>query len=219
MNVWLSFRPDRFLTTADVKHWHHLCCACCKSGILTRHACPYKIQNRKSTRGIQSDIFNRWPWSQNIKAARRQREYKMPLRAREAYAASVQDLPHHKISLFLTFPLKSEEEYTTAAETLTCRPSISQIKRTYQQSRGAAQNTFSHICQRFQVLPRLSAPQQEQLWALKVPQRGEWRKEGERTLIWLCNTVQFAIGQWNSISFFPLWSISIWRASTDIVFP
>lgn len=45
-----------------------------------------------------------------------------------------QDLPHHTISLFLTFPLKSQEEYTAAAETSTRRPSISQIKRTYQQS-------------------------------------------------------------------------------------
>ncbi len=116
----VSFRPDfRISTTADMKHWHHVCCACCTSEFLTRHVCPWKIQTGKSTTGIQSDIFNHWPWSQNIKAARQQREYKTSLRARAACAASVQQLPHHRNSPFLTFPLKSEE-YTTAVEILTC---------------------------------------------------------------------------------------------------
>lgn len=43
-----------------------------------------------------NQIFNCWPWSQNIKAACQLHEYKMSLRAREAYAASVQDLSHHR---------------------------------------------------------------------------------------------------------------------------
>lgn len=88
-----------------------------------------------------------------------------------------------EISLFLTFPLKSQEEHRAAVETLPRRPSISQIKRTHQQYWGASPNTFSHICQRFQVLRRrrLSVPQQKQVWALKVPQRevkGEKRERG-----------------------------------------
>lgn len=80
-------------------------------------------------------------------------------------------------------------------------------------------STFSGAPPTHQPAPALGSPERTSLSIKSPPERGEWRKEGERTLIWLCNTEQFAIGQWNSISFFPFWSISIWRGSAHIVFP
>lgn len=118
----------------------------------------------------------------------------------EAYTASV-DLPHHRISLFRTFPLKSQEEYTAAAEILARRPSVFLIKRSYQQSWGAS-HFLTHLFSG--ALPPFRTPNPGTSLSFKSPpERGEWGKEAERTLIWLCNTAQFAIGQWNSISFSP----------------
>lgn len=80
--------------------------------------------------------------------------------------------------------------------------------------------TFSHTSVNiFRCSTALAIPTRASLSIKSPPEmQTEEKRERERTLIWLCNTVQFAIGQWNSISFSSLWSISIWRVSTHIVF-
>lgn len=108
------------------------------------------------------------------------------------------DLPHHTISLFLTFPLKLQEEYTAAAENLGS-PSFNLADQTHLPTivrSLAVSHTSVNV---FQVLPPPPPPPlpgENKPERLKSPpEGGECRKEGEGTLIWACNTVQFAIGQ------------------------
>lgn len=130
-----------------------------------------KIQNRKSTRRISSDIFDRWPCSQNMKAACQQREYKMSLWA----SGSIRSICGSSTSQNLRISYIPSEVaggiYSSSWNLGS--PSLSLPDQTEPRS-------FSHIC--FQVLSRLFVPQtREQVWALKVPQRevnGEKRQRG-----------------------------------------
>ena len=96
-----------------------------------------------------------------------------------------------------------------------CRPSIPQIKRTYS---SRPEEPLTHLSVFPGAPPRLLSPKRTNRSIKGAPESGEWREEGARTLIRLCNMLPFDTGQWNSISFFPLWSISIWRVSTNVVF-
>lgn len=110
-----------------------------------------------------------------------------------------------EISLFLTFPLKSQEEHRAAVETSPRRPSISDQTHSPTILRSLAEHFLTHLStfSGAPPPPPLRSPTKTSLSIKSPPERSERRKEGERTLIWLCNTVQFAIGQWNSISFPP----------------
>lgn len=194
-----------FPSSADMQRRHRLCSAGCTSGGFwpgTLVLVIFRINQSVSIRCFQplTSVTEHkggtsTAWIQNVSHCEG-KHMQHP----------AQNLPHHTISLFLTFPLKSQEEYTATAETSTRRPSISQIKHTYQQSWGASR-CLTHLSTFFRCFPPPPPPpfpDENKPERLKSPpEGGECRKEGEGTLIWACNTVQFAIGQWNSISFFP----------------
>lgn len=135
------------------------------------------------------------------------------------YAASVQHLPHHTVLPFLLPACEVTRGLTTQ------QPSFNLPHQKHLETIPRIPCSFSHVCQHVQVRPpftpthSLDSSNEKSVSSKSPPERGKWREEAERTLIWLRNTVQFAVGQWNSISFFPFWSISIWRVSTDFVFP
>lgn len=129
-----------------------------------------------------------------MKAAHQQHEYKMSVRARKAYATSVQDLPHHRISLFLSIPSESQRRSIQQKQQLKPWLAVLQSRRSNAliKNPGNLANSYTYV--NIFSYP-LSSPTSTSLSIKSPPERGESRKEGERTLIWLCNTVQFAIGQ------------------------
>lgn len=88
-------------------------------------------------------------------------------------------------------------------------PSFSVTDQTHLPTILSRLRTLSHTSvDVFSCSPSLF-PTRTTLSIKSPPERSERRKEEERTLICLCNMVQFAIGQWNSISFSPLVNIHL----------
>lgn len=110
-----------------------------------RRPYPQNSDCQNQPEASNQTFSSRRPWSRNTQAVCQQRERKLSfLGEGKAHAASV-DLPHHRSSLFHTFPLKSREEHAAAAaaaaaaEILTRRPSLFQIK-----TRFASHLSYTH---------------------------------------------------------------------------
>lgn len=99
----------------------------------------------------------------------------------EANAASV-DLPHHRISLSHTFPVKSQEEHA-AAEISTLRPSLFQIK-THWGSRNVSHTSvdgffvFFSVFLSFFFFSAARLPSVSQNWGASVSLRTSPREGG-----------------------------------------
>ena len=99
------------------------------------------------------------------------------------------------ISLFLTFPLKSEENIQQQLKPWLV---VLQSRRSNALTGNSkdSHRTLSHTSvNTFRCSSTSPFPTTTTLSINCPPERGERRKEGERTLIWLWNIVQFALGQ------------------------
>ena len=155
-----------------------------------------------------------------MKAARQHREYKTSLTAREAYAASSagsstsHDLSISYIPSEVTGGIYSRRwNLDSPSFNLADQTHLPTILRSL-----AVSHTSVNV---FQVLPPPPSPVpwREQARAFKKPSRGRWKQKRGREDIDL--GVQHGAVCPRSMKFhqlFPLWSISIWRVSTDIVF-
>ena len=155
-----------------------------------------------------------------MKAARQHREYKTSLTAREAYAASSagsstsHDLSISYIPSEVTGGIYSRRwNLDSPSFNLADQTHLPTILRSL-----AVSHTSVNV---FQVLPPPPSPVpwREQARAFKKPSRGRWMQKRGREDIDL--GVQHGAVCPRSMKFhqlFPLWSISIWRVSTDIVF-
>lgn len=116
-----------------MKHWHHLC-----------HA-------RDSA---QPDGFHQalswWPRSRNVSCTKTRR-----LREPKGAYRACADLLHHRISLFLLFPLKSVKEQERRVSQ---PPSVSLQDQTCSPTILLSPVIFSHICQPFRGLPTFQFP-------------------------------------------------------------
>lgn len=119
----------------------------------------------------------------------------MSLRARDACSASVQELPHHRSRFISHIPSEVRGGACNGSWNLGSPSRRSNALTPAALTTSLTERSLTHICQRFQVLRRLSSPQSSK----EPPERGDRRKEGEGALIWWWSTVQFATVQWNSI--------------------
>lgn len=173
------------------------------SQVFTWHACPYKIQNHKSTRVL---IWYFQPltlvtehkgslstaWIQNVSQS-------------EKSICSICTGSSTSQNLSISYiPSEVRGGIYNSSWNLGL-PSFNVADQTHLPTIpwSLTEHFLTHLSTFSGAPPPLGSPTRTSLSIKSPPERGEWRKEGAGTLIWLCNTVQFAVGQWNSISFFP----------------
>lgn len=182
-----------------MKHQHHLFCACCISEILRQHSCPLNFRFNQTDlirhfqpmalvtehKGSMSTI-----WIQNV-------FWVSGIICSICGSSTSQNLSISHIPSEVAIGI-----YTSSLELRS--PSFSLVDQTHLPTilRSFAVSYTSVSV--FRCSPAFRFPNARTRLSFKSPpERGRLRKETERALIWLCNMVQFAIGQWNSISFPP----------------